>query len=76
MIYRLSLLLFTATTTTFAVEEGFTSLFNGKELKGWVGNTNGYATADGVLICETGKDNGGTIFAEREYGNFILRFEF
>lgn len=28
-------------TTTIASEEGFTSVFNGKDFTGWIGNTNG-----------------------------------
>ena len=36
-------------------DDGFVSLFNGVDLKGWVGNTNGYKVADGVLICQLKK---------------------
>jgi hypothetical protein len=28
------------------------------------------------MTCLTGKGKGGKVFAEKEYGNFILRFEF
>lgn len=45
-------------------------------MKGWVGNVDGYEAKDGVLACLPGKGNGGKIFTEKEYGNFVLRFEF
>jgi hypothetical protein len=65
------------------VEEGFTSLFNGKDLTGWIygkrGNGEnksgvGYQVADGAIYC-TVKD-GGNFYTEKEYGDFTLRFEF
>ena len=65
------------------VEEGFTSLFNGKDLTGWVygkkGNGQnkdgaGYQVENGVLFS-TVKD-GGNLYTEKEYGDFVFRFEF
>jgi hypothetical protein len=65
------------------VEEGYTSLFNGKDLTGWIygkrGNGEnksgaGYQVGDGVIFC-TVKD-GGNLYTEKEYGDFSLRFEF
>ena len=65
------------------VEEGFTSLFNGKDLSGWIyGKTakgenkagEGYRVKDGAIYC-TVKD-GGNLYTEKEYGDFTLRFEF
>jgi hypothetical protein len=65
------------------VEEGFTSLFNGKDLTGWVYGKRGsgenksgagYAVENGVIFC-TVKD-GGNMYTEKEYGDFTLRFEF
>ena len=55
-------------------EEGFTLLFNGRDLSGWVGDTEGYDVEDGVLFCIPEK--GGNLFTEGEYGDFVLRFEF
>lgn len=64
-------------------EEGFTPLFNGRDLTGWVYGKRGsgenksgagYQVADGVVYC-TGKD-GGNLYTEREYADFALRFEF
>jgi hypothetical protein len=65
------------------VEEGFTSLFNGKDLTGWVYGKRGtgenksgagYAVENGVIFC-TVKD-GGNMYTEKEYGDFTFRFEF
>jgi len=65
------------------VEEGFTPLFNGKNLDGWVyGSTKGkpakagkgYQVRDGVIYCTV--DDGGNLFTEKQYGDFELRFEF
>ena len=65
------------------VEEGFTSLFNGKDLTGWVyGKTGkgenksgeGYRVENGAINC-TVKD-GGNLYTEKEYGDFVFRFEF
>jgi hypothetical protein len=75
MTFRFLLMLF-ATTAIAAPEEGFIPLFNGEDLQGWVGHTNGYTVTDGVLICEAGKGKGGNIFTQKEYENFVFRFEF
>ena len=65
------------------VEDGFTSLFNGKDLTGWVygkaGNGlnksgEGYRVENGAIYC-TVKD-GGNLYTEKEYGDFVFRFEF
>jgi hypothetical protein len=56
---------------------GLTSLFNGKDLAGWklVGREGrGYIVEDGLLECPA--DGGGNLFTEKEYANFIFRFEF
>ncbi|HEX8915012.1 MAG TPA: DUF1080 domain-containing protein [Humisphaera sp.] len=71
------------------VEEGFTSLFNGKDLTGWIyGKTKGkdgkegenkagkgYQVKDGGIVYCT-KGDGGNLYTEKEYSNFVLRFEF
>jgi hypothetical protein len=57
-------------------DSGFVPLFDGKTMMGWVGNVTGYDSKDGVLTCLPGKEKGGKIFTKKEYGNFILRFEF
>jgi len=52
-------------------KEGFVSIFNGKDLSGWIGDTNGYKVEEGNLVC-----HGGKIYTDREYSDFIIRFEF
>ncbi|MGI6456417.1 MAG: DUF1080 domain-containing protein [bacterium] len=53
-------------------EDGFISLFNGRNLNGWIGDIGGYAVEDGVLICKPG----GNLYTDTEYKDFIFRFEF
>jgi hypothetical protein len=58
-------------------ELGFTSLFDGQTLNGWtlVGQHGaGYGVTNGVIYCA--RDGGGNLFTEKEYEDFILRFEF
>jgi len=66
-----------------APEEGFTSLFNGRDLSGWVYGRRGdrenrtgkgYQVADGVLFST--KEDGGNLYTKEQYGDFVLRFEF
>jgi 3-keto-disaccharide hydrolase len=65
-------------------DAGFTALFNGKDLTGWIygvrgngaenKNGKGYQVEDGVLF--TTKEDGGNLYTEKEYSDFVLRFEF
>lgn len=55
-----------------ACEEGFVTIFNGRDLTGWIGDTKGYAVEEGSMICKPG----GNIFTEKEYSDFVFRFEF
>lgn len=52
-------------------DEGFTNLFDGKTLTGWIGDTKGYVVEDGAIVCK-----GGNLFHEKEYSDFVLRLEF
>lgn len=54
-------------------DEGYKSVFNGKDLTGWAGDTANYMVEDGAITCQPGK--GGTIFTEEEYGDFVSRLE-
>jgi hypothetical protein len=64
------------------IDEGFVSLFNGKDLTGWIGATGMYGVdpnEPGVLQCfpkRRVKGQSGNLLTEKQYGNFILRFEF
>jgi HEAT repeat protein len=57
-----------------AEDAGFTSLFNGKDLTDWVGDTDGYTVEDGSIMCK--EDSGGNIYADEEFSDFHLKFEF
>ena len=57
-------------------EKGFTDLFNGKNLDGWVGNKESYQAKDGMIVIEPKGSGGGNLLTEKEYGDFILKFEF
>ena len=56
---------------------GFVDLFDGKSLNGWTlvnKHGDGYGVKDGVIYCARG--GGGNLFTEREFSDFVLRFEF
>ncbi|WP_430972492.1 family 16 glycoside hydrolase [Sunxiuqinia rutila] len=56
--------------------EGFVSLFNGKDLNNWVGNKTDYLAEDGVLVVRPAEGGHGNLYTEKDYSNFIFRFEF
>ncbi|MBO7391436.1 MAG: DUF1080 domain-containing protein [Verrucomicrobia bacterium] len=63
-------------SSSFAAEEGFTQIFNGKNLDGWKlvgGRGPGYVVQDETIVCPA--NGGGNLFTEKEYSNFILRFD-
>jgi hypothetical protein len=53
--------------------EGYELLFNGHDLSGWQGATEGYYVADGAICSREGFNN---LYTQREYSDFVLRFEF
>lgn len=58
-------------------ERGFKPIFDGQTLAGWKlmdQKGDGYGVTNGVIYCA--KDGGGNLLTEKEYENFILRFEF
>ena len=60
-----------------ADERGFVQLFDGKSLNGWTlvgGRGPGYLVKNGVLVCPL--EGGGNLYSEKEYANFVFRFEF
>jgi len=63
-------------TRGYAQEEGFVSLFDGKSLDNWIGNKSSYLVKDGILVIEPQGGGGGNLYTEKEYENFVLRFEF
>lgn len=73
----LSLVAVLACIPAIAADKGFTPLFDGKTLNGWKlvgGKGPGYVVENGEIVCPA--DGGGNLFTEKEYANFILRFEF
>lgn len=56
--------------------EGFTALFNGKNLDGWkpTGKADVWVVEDGVIACKGG--GGGYLLTEKEYGDFEFRCEY
>ncbi|TWT95591.1 3-keto-disaccharide hydrolase [Neorhodopirellula pilleata] len=48
-------------------------MFNGTDLSGWTGDTQGYVAQDGVLVCQKGGKN---LVSEKEYSDFAFQFEF
>lgn len=54
--------------------EGFQLLFDGEKLSPeiWQSAIDGYPVEDGAFVCR----KGGNLLTAREYGDFVLRFEF
>ena len=74
-----------------SIDEGFVSLFNGRDLTGWTGSVQYGVETNEVklnsrkvvcqpaLVCQPERKvagDAGNLVSDREYGNFILRFEF
>lgn len=57
-------------------QEGFIQLFNGKDLHNWIGNTTDYVVEDGMIVIYPDKGGHGNLYTEKEYADFIFRFEF
>ncbi|MDR1865765.1 MAG: DUF1080 domain-containing protein [Bacteroidales bacterium] len=55
---------------------GFVPLFNGIDMSGWIGNLKDYYARDGQIVCDPAKGGHGNIYTDREYSDFIMRFEF
>lgn len=57
-------------------KEGYQLLFDGTNMHHWVGNTADYTMQDGTISLVPGHGSGGNLYSKKEYGNFVLRFEF
>jgi hypothetical protein len=71
-----------AAITQQKVEPGFTSLFNGNDLTGWVygrrgdaenKSGKGYQVENGAIYST--KEDGGNLYTTKEYSDFVLRFD-
>ncbi len=51
----------------------WTDLFNGTDLTGWTGDTEGYIVQDGVLVCQRGAK---VLQTNKDYSDFAFSFEF
>ncbi len=49
-------------------------IWNGKDFAGWKGPIESYEIVDGAIRCK--KDQGGTIYFDREFSDFIAQVEF
>ena len=55
-------------------DDGYTTIFNGKDFDGWAGPIENYEVVDGSIICKPGK--GGTIYTKDQYKDFTVKVEF
>ena len=53
--------------------DNWVTLFNGKDLSGWQGDTEGYKVKDGILVCEAGAKG---LETDKDYSDFVFRFQF
>ena len=56
-------------------EPGFQSLFNGRDLTGWIGNVKGYGVENGAIRTFPERA-GGNLYTQDEFGDFVFRFAF
>ena len=60
-----------------ADEEGFRSLFNGKDLSGWEGDTSLWKVADNGIVADSpGIKHNQFLCSKEEFGDFELKLEF
>ena len=50
----------------------FRTLFNGRDLAGWVGDTTGYVVEDGTIACKPG----GNLYTAEQFADFHFKFDF
>jgi hypothetical protein len=55
-------------------DEGYKSIFNGKDFTGWAGPVENYEVKDGAVTCKPGK--GGWPYFNEELGDFEVKLEF
>ncbi|NSW93503.1 MAG: DUF1080 domain-containing protein [Bacteroidales bacterium] len=56
--------------------DGFVALFNGRNLDNWIGDKKSYVVEDGMIVIKPQEGSGGNLYTEKEYSDFIFRFEF
>lgn len=79
MSYRLAFfLLLGAAQVASAEEPGFTSLFDGRTLKGWEGNEQIFRVEDGAIVAGSPNEriaHNEFLASDKEYGDFELRLK-
>src|SRR4051812_25626393 len=67
----------TSTLLAQATSEGWTALFNGKDLSGWKKNGDEKWVAEqGTILCESTANKYGYLTTEKTYRDFDLRLKF
>lgn len=54
--------------------DGYVSVYNGRDLTGWSGATDSYEIINGAIVCKPGQ--GGNLFTDAEYGDLSIRLQF
>ena len=78
-ILPFSILLTACCATSLAADDGWTSLFNGKDLTGWVqrGGNAKFTVEDGCIVGSAVPNTGNSFLCTKEtYGDFILEADF
>lgn len=57
-------------------KEGYEMLFDGTSLQKWTGNKDSYIIENGTIYVSAGYGSGGNLYTQKEYSDFVLRFEF
>ena len=77
LVLEAAIVVVAALAASAAAADGWTPVFNGKNLDGWdvVGNAKA-EVVDGVLICAQKTPSGGNLLTKAKYDNFELRFTY
>lgn len=62
-----------ATLERLSSVDNWQTLFNGKDLAGWQGDTEQYVVEDGVLVCQKGAK---VLETKEQYSDFVFQFQF
>lgn len=57
-------------------KQGFELLFDGKTLDNWHGNKTNYVVDNGTIYVSAAYGNGGNLYTNKKYSDFVYRFEF